>query len=123
MYLEKSVKIPIYRGYLVLVLSDNIDNVKDKIYDFDSHEVYAHSILSNYKGMEGYYMILNPSDIKAKSIHGLIAHEAVHIANMLAESRGFIADLSNDEPIAYLVEWIVNNVIEMIKKLNININK
>jgi len=35
-----------------------------------------------------------------------LVHECVHAANYTLESRGVKSDFNNDEPQAYLVEWI-----------------
>lgn len=40
---------------------------------------------------------------------GLLVHESVHAANVLFKEIGHALDLDNDEPQAYLVEWIFNN--------------
>jgi len=38
---------------------------------------------------------------------GMIAHEAVHAAHIIFQSKGCTCDFENDEPLCYLVQWIV----------------
>jgi acetone carboxylase gamma subunit len=47
---------------------------------------------------------------------GVMAHEAVHIADFIFTNCGITHDLDNDEPFAYLVEWIINELYEFYKE-------
>jgi hypothetical protein len=47
----------------------------------------------------------------------VIAHESVHIANFIFKSIQADLDIDNDEPYAYLVGWIANE-IDKVKDLN-----
>lgn len=61
--------------------------------------------LEYFKGNNGPNYIL----YSRKRNYGVIAHEALHIANFLFEYHNI--EVSNDEATCYLVEWIVNAVI------------
>ena len=119
MYFHKIEKsFPIYRGRFVIILSNDRDKLVNMLPDVDFDYLYAHSVLTSWKGMEGYIVILN-MDSQYRKIHmGTIAHEAVHIANMLFEQRGITLSAVNDEPFAYLVEWIVDEIHKFINKNN-----
>lgn len=107
--------IPIYRGRLVVIISNT--DVSHIIPNFDkTDDTYAHSYLDNYKNREAVFCLLNFSNKNRKITHGVIAHEALHLANYMAIRRGIALDVDNDEPIAYLVEWITDRIYEVCKK-------
>ena len=113
----KEIKIPIYRGSLIITLTNSAKKLQKYIPDFEDRDIYAHSYLADYKGTQGYYIILNFDNKYRKIKHGTIAHEAaVHIPNFIAINRGIEPDFVNDEPIAYLAEWITDNVYKFLSK-------
>ena len=119
--------VPLYRGKLIIVISNSIEKLKAKVPEFNRSRIYAHSFGINYKGRTGYAMILNFENDFAAMTHGCITHEAIHLAHFVADDKGFVADFNNDEPIAYLAEWITDKAYEFMKEsklLNqIKINK
>ena len=53
----------------------------------------------------GLIIIYRPNEIS----FGTLAHEALHFCTYLSELLGFKAiELENDEPYAYLIEWVTN---------------
>lgn len=65
-------------------------------------------------GSETFYLVLlyRPEVIGT----GTLAHESLHIANFVGEWLGFLPKKANeDEPQAYLVQWI-SNCIDMVMK-------
>lgn len=117
-FYKEEQDVPIYRGRLVVIISNDKDKLKSFIPYFEDNEIYAHSFMLDWKGKEGFVIALNFNN-KHRPIHiGTIAHEAVHVAHLIAEHRGVIPDFVNDEPIAYLVEWIVDEVIKLMEKHN-----
>ena len=54
---------------------------------------------------------------KDKSIESLstLVHECVHAANMILDHKGIPMSLENDESQAYLVEWIFENCLKVLK--------
>ena len=109
--------IPIYGGTLVVILESIAKNVKKYIKNFNKTEVGAHTWHREWKGKEGLVIILNPK----KLTHGSVAHEALHAADFLADDRGFVPDFNNDEPVAYLIAWIVDEVYHALEKKNIKL--
>jgi hypothetical protein len=105
----KYFNIPIYHGYLVVILSDDVNEVLKSV-PLQAEEFYAHAVNYQFKGKEGYFVILNLNHSIPPSV---IAHEAVHIGSMLFGNRGVVADFSNDEPFAYFVQWVVDRVMEV----------
>lgn len=61
-----------------------------------------------------YWIVLKHESIS----HGLIAHEIVHLSNMIMEDRDIKPDYNNDESQAYLVEWLTESVYKVLKRLN-----
>lgn len=49
-----------------------------------------------------------PSDV--------VVHECTHAANIIFKYAGIEVDLSNDEPYAYLVQWVFASVQKSIRK-------
>ena len=108
-YLHISVKdIPLFRGKLILIISNDTEGVKKHLPNFGDRNVYAHTCYYNWKGHGAFFIVLNFDNPYRKVYHGTITHESIHAANMIADNRGVLADFSNDEPIAYLAEWIAD---------------
>ena len=112
---EKAVDIPLYRGKLVIILSNNMEQVKSTVECFDKDELFAHSCLRNYKGIQGFFIILNFDNSFAYMTYGIITHEIVHTTGEIADARGIVPDFDNDEPLAYLAEWIAEIVYEFVE--------
>jgi len=117
----KEQYIPIFRGKLVIILSNSVKRVKKHIPDFGHSELYAHAILQDWHGIEGYIIVLNFDNKERQIFPGAIAHEAVHCAHMLADCRDVVADFENDETIAYLVEWITDEAYKFVYEKGFNI--
>ena len=120
----KSIQIPLYGGRLVMIFSNCSEKIKKTIpnWDKETDEIYGSAWYINYKDRQGFAMILNFDSDRAKITHGTIAHEAVHLAHYIADERGIKLDLNNDEPITYLVGWIVDEVYDFIKKSNLEVS-
>ena len=116
-YLIKNYcEVPLYRGHFILLLTNSADKVKDEIPDFSKEDVYAHTYLGGHKKKYGYYVILNYNSPYKEITHGCIAHEALHAANFIAATRGIEPSFENDEPMAYLIEWITDVIYRFSKK-------
>jgi hypothetical protein len=104
---RKRIKIPIYEQSLLVVVSDNFKSVEKEFNLADT---------SNYNGVcfeneRGIVILIAPdSDLS------VIAHESVHAAGILFDIVGATVDVKNDEPFAYLVGWIVEQVLKVKDK-------
>ena len=59
-YLHIKVKeIPLYNGFLVVILTNSKDKLKKHLPNFDKDEIYAHAILAGCKGNWGAYILFN----------------------------------------------------------------
>lgn len=112
----KQHKIPLYNGYLIILLTNDLTKTYKQVPHFNSETLYAHAYFDKYKSHKGHYIILNFHTNYGTITHGAIAHEAHHIANFIAENRGINADFDNDEPTAYLIDWITTQTYKFIKK-------
>ncbi len=114
----KYLEIPIYRAYLIIIITNSCEKLEKRIPDFNDDSLYAQSRYINFKGRQGFAAAFNFDSIGRKITHGCIAHESIHLANFIADYRGFKADFYNDEPIAYLVDWITDEIYKFIMKCN-----
>ena len=113
-YIQET-EIPIYGGVFVVILTNDTEKLKKHISDFTDNNIYALAKACEWKKKRGYIVALNFKDTD-KITHGDIAHEAIHITNFIAQDVGFIPDFNNDEPIAYLTKWFVDNIYSFMKK-------
>lgn len=115
----KGKDIPIYKGKLYIVASNDYEKVEKLIPGFDkwsNGELYAHSFLVNHKGEEGIFIILNFDHEYEKMTYGVIVHELRHAADLVAQRRGLNTTPQNTESNAYLMEWMANTVfLELIR--------
>jgi len=104
----KKFPIPIYHGVLEVVLVDDMAEVVKKYYWIKEGDKYdgVAFVLDPPKGTIKYVVVL-----RNKS-PDIIAHESVHICNMIFKEKGIKPDLENDEPQAYLTGWIVDKIMK-----------
>ena len=119
---KKEIEIPIYRGNLVIIGSNSVKKINKILPDYEKEEPYAHAWYQNWNGFQGYIVILNFHHSTSKIHHGTITHEAIHICSYLAEDRGILLDTNNDEPIAYLAQWVSDEIYKFAKENNLKIH-
>ncbi|MDO6737078.1 hypothetical protein [Wenyingzhuangia sp. 2_MG-2023] len=113
----KRRKVPLYGGYLAIVLTNDLHLLKTKVDpNFSRDYVYAHAIHLNYKSRETFCIVLNIDSDQKNISPGVVSHEALHITSFIADTRGFVADFNNDEPLAYLQGWVTDQVHKFIKE-------
>lgn len=106
MLTEKIVKIPIYRYTLKIVVSDTYKEISDKYPEVGSDTSKGVSVDYGDKGM----ICVPPKDLVTA------VHECEHIKNMIWKRIGYTPIIDNDEPDAYLIECIFDEVIKVIEK-------
>jgi hypothetical protein len=110
-YTHKHVaEIPLYRGKLVVLISNDINAIREWLPDIEFERLYAHCITGEHGDVRAVFIILNFDNEFRQMYNGCIAHEAIHAVNAVLEYAGVIADFNNDEPTAYLLEWMVDEV-------------
>ena len=81
------------------------DNEKHSGWDFIDAITFATS--------DGkHHMIFARSDITP----GLVAHECLHTMNKICSDLGISHDPNNDEPMAYIMGWLVDEVYKTVAK-------
>ena len=109
----KKVKIPIYYGTLIIIISNDYKEVA-KRYDLKENvELYGAFVWSRFdKNNVSEFLIC----IDEKVTNHLIAHEVVHLVNAIFLSKGIELDRHNDEPQAYLTGWVFNEIEKFLSK-------
>jgi hypothetical protein len=52
----KDSEIPLYRGKLVVIISNDTELIKKHLPSFSEEKPYAHAISDNWKGYVGYFI-------------------------------------------------------------------
>jgi UDP-galactopyranose mutase len=112
----KELEVPLYRGKLVVILTNDKEQLQKYIPEFNDIEPYAHTYLINWKGEQGFVIVLNFDNSYRKIHNGTIIHEVIHATHFIAQERGIEANFINDEPITYLAEFIADQVYKLMKK-------
>lgn len=97
-------KIPIYFGWFQVVVTDNFKEAEKRlrITGDTPDELYdAYTVRTN----SAYTLVIKPN-LKPSAI----AHEGLHVVNMLFEDRGVKLSTDNDEPSAYMLSWVVDKI-------------
>ncbi len=103
---------------LMVYITDDLVDIKEFV---DSMKDTDDS-LTDYDGADA--VVFNHNDhlrivFERKYIDaGRIAHEAIHAKNLIFKWVGIKNDPDNDEPEAYLVQWIVNCIHDVLAKDN-----
>ena len=102
------MKIPIYGGKLQIVISDNF--LKDaKKHGFSDMGVYD-AFASLDEEEDTILLMFDSKNITP----GIVAHEAIHVMGFVFAARGVFYDPENDEPAAYFINWVVDQVYRKI---------
>ena len=134
MYKEKFLNIPIYDRKLLIIFTNDEKKLAKRL-NFKSEEEIASMLGCVYK-----LALPTPLSkeflLKTIVLHlnferhmidfvdeGTIAHEAVHVALAVFEAISTDMDSSSEEPYAYLVGWIVNEVYKFMKESKVNFQK
>lgn len=103
-------KIPIYTRRLIFILTKDFEKTgKDLNITFDNEVKTCQGLAfeADYKGQGAYYIF-----VKEKSYFdwSVIAHEALHVTNMIMKRACIPANNDNDEAHCYLLGWIVDEI-------------
>ncbi|RUT68678.1 hypothetical protein D0817_20170 [Flavobacterium cupreum] len=105
-------KLKVYHGYLVVIISKDLNKVANK-YNFpDASKYAAFTFEKCVDNVDSFYIVLDEKNIQ----YDIIAHEVVHLVNYIFDSHGCQLDSKNDEPQAYLTGYIFNKILKTIKK-------
>lgn len=106
MSFEISTSIPMYPFWLTLSVSDDPVKARNKKSFLFGKRIKgtALAIASHGKGSGHFGLFFKKGYIK----HGTIAHEVLHITHRMLSSIKHKFKLKDQEPHAYLCEWITN---------------
>jgi len=103
--INKRIKIPLYFHNLRIIQTDNFEEVH-KHYGLRGEIDYAGITID--AGNE--IVVAFNNEVTAS----LIAHEALHVCSIVFKNIRCDYDRDNDEPIAYLLGWIVEQIHKTI---------
>lgn len=107
-----SFVIPIYFGTVKVVQSNDKDKVNKRFkIDWDGLNTTVYT-----QDNHNFMMVTQPIEEITPFTIGTIAHEAVHIANWRMSRIGFKYDYENDEPFAYLVGFITEEIYKIVAR-------
>jgi len=103
-------KIPIYYDTLCVIKTNNLKKVAKK---FGMHFKPCAAFVFKIQKKSGRTIYYAAFDYTNPHV---IAHETVHLVNLIFKDRGVYLDLENDEPQAYLTGWVFNKIFTSLKK-------
>lgn len=110
----KKILIPIYKAPLYFVWDcssdDFVKTARDKFYiDLDKGNYYGAGFSTEFLDSKNNAVyILWVSDSRDV---GLVAHEIFHLVCFIMDRRGISYSQENDEPFAYLIEYVTNRFL------------
>ncbi|HUX58706.1 MAG TPA: hypothetical protein VMV77_17175 [Bacteroidales bacterium] len=120
MVIKKNIKVPLYPVRLTIIFYDNITEVIKKCYLLKGQEnwlagqmagVFVVSASGEYRRTIVLFKMNDP-----ELTHGIIAHEAYHATVKILQIIGQTQDPNNNETEAYLINWITDQIYDLIKK-------
>lgn len=108
MITEKSFIVPIYDFKVEVVVFDNLKEVQREFPEFMAEGIKACTV-------EYFH------DAKVKLIvpsykYSSVVHELEHSKNLIWKAKGYKPQEDNDEPDAYLIEYLYDRVDKIIRK-------
>lgn len=119
-YHEKEVSIPLYSGKAIIIFTNDGEKLKKYPHLFYEDDFYAYSYF-DVEHSDDFYIVLNFNHPYKKITHGVVSHESLHLTDFILNDRGVVADFENDEPITYLLNWVVDEVYKFARDTKMNI--
>lgn len=123
--ITKFIKVPIYANNLNIVITDDFTTDLPQINKkyFNSFDETDNVLGFNQQRGGSTLIIINVGRHKLifkkvweTELIATIAHEAFHASNTMMNSFGAKPDAMNDEPQAYLLDWIVKEIYKCYLK-------
>jgi hypothetical protein len=100
-----ALEIPMYHTHVYVC-----DSYKEQPYpDIDEDDGTPTACVWHKKG--AVYMTYKPEEMNL----GVLAHECLHIAHHIFEMRGIVADVTHDEHTAYLMEFVFDDLVKVLR--------
>ena len=106
----KTIDIPIFRGKLTFTKSESFKETNER-YKLQIPERFGAVTFRN-ENADGFECVVSFVDDNIS----LLVHEAVHVCNFIYEKIGAKLDIENDEFQAYLIGWIVDEMLIFLNK-------
>ena len=115
----KSENLPIFKGKFYMCFSDSHEEVQSYFKNdvFDEIET-AHGLapIFDFRGRVSFSLcIISPA--KFKPTFGVIAHEAVHLAQFVCDHIGYEAKPESDEIYSHLTQYFTDRYINFLKSI------
>lgn len=98
---RKKIKVPLYQHTIVLIQSDNLDDIIKK-----------HNLVLSRKQYGGFCFEAESGEIymcfDKNPNHATITHESNHCMSYIFKDIGYCPEQGNEEPACYLLAWIVD---------------
>ena len=113
--IQKIIKVPIYIGDLLMLQTNKFEKV-NKSYNSnftkEDNKMYDAVVFKDSKKHINQYIVVLRKDAN----YAVIAHETVHLVNVIFKDHGIKLDLDNDEPQAYLTGWLFDQIYNFLNK-------
>lgn len=106
MITKKNINIPIFRLKLKIVVVDNIEEALEIDSNIDT--IADSCVIDNNNGTATIVIASNDMSV--------IAHECLHVKNAVWNRIGYSPNPMNDEVDAYLLDYIMTEVLKVVEK-------
>lgn len=109
--------IPVYFGKLWVIFTDDIIEAGKKIgiaFKPSANDCLGLAVRRIESGAGEYAIFIKSHKRNSPDV---VAHEALHLVNYVFEDRGVELSTSNDEPQAYMLGWVVEQIEKAKRKL------
>lgn len=107
MLTEKSFIVPIWDFKVEVTVFDSIKEARDKYPEYMSDGTKACTL--EWPNNPKCKIIVPSYDYRS------VIHELEHAKNLIWKAKGYKVDVSNDEPDAYLIEYLYDKVDKIIR--------
>ena len=122
MHLKKKISSQIYPVDYCFIYSDETLTIKEN-YNLSDEIVeginQCHAIITGIDKSFKRETVIIFFNKKKELKHGYISHECFHAANYTMQFIGWEFDPENDEPIAYLLTWLVDECYKFLNSQKI----
>ncbi len=110
------MEIPIYHSKVLIVEDEDVRETIETLTDGEMTSADAKAATLNMDSEDIHYMVV----FEPKVDNGIIVHECVHLATMILNSKGYQFDPINDEPYAYLVQYLFDTIAKELARIALN---
>ena len=112
---ETTIKIPIFGAEIILIYGtyEEIHNEVEETYP---------DLVGEMNNFDGRYWVIEQGETITRYLIicngykvGIIYHESLHAAYDILHTCRVVIDATNDEPLAYLMEYIAERILEELK--------